>query len=137
QRKHLELAQKGIPVGGNRPFGYQKDKLTLEPSEAALLEEAAKDLLAGVGLHTICRRWNDAGVKTTVGNPWRKQVLRNLLLSPRLAGYRVYQGGIARDIDGNPVMGQYPPILERGTWEAVCAVLQDPARCSKYVHVGG
>jgi DNA invertase Pin-like site-specific DNA recombinase len=137
RRKHLELAQKGLPVGGNRPFGYKKDKTTLEPNEAALLQAAASDLLAGVGLHTICRRWNEAGILTTVGNPWRKQVLRNLLLSPRLAGYRVYQGGIARDPTGRPIMGQYPPILDMPTWEAVCAVLRDPARCGKHVHVGG
>ncbi len=137
RRKHLELAQQGIPVGGNRPFGYKKDKATLDPEEASLLQQAAKDLLAGVGLHTICRRWNEAGVLTTVGNPWRKQVLRNLLLSPRLAGYRVYQGAVARDPAGRPVRGQYPPVLDVETWEAVCAVLRDPARCGKHVHVGG
>jgi site-specific DNA recombinase len=137
RRKHLELAQNGVSVGGNRTFGYRKDKVTLEPDEAALLQQAASDLLAGVGLHTICRRWNEAGVKTTAGNAWRKSVLKNLVLSPRLAGYRVYQGGIARDVDGNPVTGMFPPILDVQTWEAVCAVLRDPARGGPHVHAGG
>lgn len=46
KRKHLELAQKGVPVGGNRPFGYTADKVTMEPQEARLIREAARDILA-------------------------------------------------------------------------------------------
>jgi site-specific DNA recombinase len=136
-RKHLELAQQGLPVGGNRPFGYKADKRTLDKREAKLIQVAAQDILKGVGLHTICRQWNERGIATTVGNPWRKQVLKNMMLSPRLAGYRVYQGGIARDDEGKPVTGQFPPVLDVPTWEAVCAVLTDPSRSGPHVHVGG
>jgi site-specific DNA recombinase len=137
RRKHLELAQKGIPVGGHRPFGFKRDKVTLEPSEVALIKEAAADVLAGVGVHTICRRWNEAGINTTAGNPWRRTVLKNLLMNPRIAGYRVYQGKIAVDPEGNPVRAVYPAILDLETWEAVCAALTDPSRSSKFAHVGG
>lgn len=56
RRKHLELAQKGVPVGGHRPFGYKTDKVTIEPAEAQLVRQAAEDILRGVGLHTIARR---------------------------------------------------------------------------------
>jgi DNA invertase Pin-like site-specific DNA recombinase len=137
KRKHLELAQQGVPVGGNRPFGYKADKRRLEPKEAKLIRQAAQDVLAGVGLHTICRRWNEAGVKTTRGNLWQKPVLRNMFLSPRLAGYRVYQGGIARRDDGSPVTGLFPPVLDEATWRAVCAVITDPSRSGPHVHSGG
>lgn len=123
KRKHLELARNGVPVGGNRPFGYRRDKKTLEKQEASLIVEAANQVLNGVGLHTIARQWNDRGIKTTCGNVWRTSVLRNLLRSPRLAGFRVYQGGIARNEDGSPVIGQHPPILDVETWEAVVALL--------------
>lgn len=137
RRKHLELAQKGVPVGGHRPFGYQADKVTIEPTEAELVRQAAKDILTGVGLHTIARRWNDAGVTTTAGNPWRRSVLKAMMLSPRLAGFRVYRGGIALDEQGEPVTGLYPALLDIEMWEAVCAVLTDPARGGRHVHVGG
>jgi DNA invertase Pin-like site-specific DNA recombinase len=137
KRKHLELAQKGVPVGGNRPFGYKADKITIEPAEAELIREATAQILSGVGLHTVCRAWNEQGVKTTRGNAWVKAVLRHMLLSPRLAGYRVYQGGIARNSSGQPVTGLYAPILDISTWEALCAHLTDPARSGAHVHPGG
>ncbi len=136
RRKHLELAMKGVPVGGHRPFGYEADKVTINPKEATLIRQAATDLTSGIGLHTIARRWNDDGILTTAGNPWRRQVLRHMMLSPRLAGYRVYQGEIARDQDGKAVTGLYPPILDIETWETVCAFLNDPAR-KRNVHKGG
>lgn len=135
-RKHLELAMSGVAVGGHRPFGYEHDKRTIRASEADLIRHAATDLLAGVGLHTIARRWNEAGVRATTGNLWRKTVLRNMLLSPRMAGFRVYRGGIARRPDGTAVTGLFEPILEVATWEAVVALLRDPAR-GKHVHLGG
>lgn len=137
KRKHLELAQKGVPVGGHRPFGYKADKRTLEPREAAQIRRAAADILSGVGVQTIVRRWNAEGITTTVGNPWRRSVLRNMMLSPRLAGFRVYQGGIAKDADGKPVRGLVAPVLDADTWEAVRALLTDPARSGPNVHSGG
>jgi len=137
KRKHLELAQKGVPVGGNRPFGFKADKVTIEPVEAQLIRAAADQILSGVGLHTICRAWNEKGITSTRGNPWVKAVLRNMLLSPRLAGFRVYQGGIARDTSGQPVTGMYPAILDVTKWEALCAYLTDPARSGQHVHPGG
>jgi DNA invertase Pin-like site-specific DNA recombinase len=136
KRKHLELAQRGVPVGGSRPFGWQDDHRTLDDAEASLLRQAAADVLAGVGLHTICRRWNEAGVTTPRENHWRRGVLKNVLLSPRLAGLRVHQGRVAVDEDGQPVRGQYEPVLDSETWEAVGAVLRDNARGGG-THVGG
>ncbi|MGD0082489.1 MAG: recombinase family protein [Acidimicrobiales bacterium] len=137
RRKHLELAQTGVPTGGWRPFGYLPDRRTLDVGEAQLIRRAAADVIGGVGLHTICRHWNEEGVLTTAGNIWRKTVLKSMLVSPRIAGYRVYRGGIARDEAGNPVRGLIEPILDLETWEKVKAVLQDPERSSKHSHLGG
>jgi site-specific DNA recombinase len=135
--KHHTIAQAGIPVGGSRPFGWNEDKRTLHPVESALMRKARADVLAGVGLHTICREWNEAGIRTPRGKEWVRTVLRNVLVSPRLAGYRVYQGGICRDHDGNPVMGQYTPILEIAEWEDVRDHLTRDGRYAAVVHRGG
>lgn len=136
-RKHRELALKGVAVGGNRAFGWKADRVTPEPEEVALCQEAAKDILSGVGLHTIARRWNEQGIRSSLGNLWQRQTIRQMFLSPRIAGFRVYQNELARDNEGNPVVGNYPPVLDVETWEAVCAVISDPGRSGKFAHVGG
>jgi hypothetical protein len=137
KRKHLELAQTDVPTGGWRPFGYKPDRRTLDPKEAALVRQAAADVLAGISMHSICRRWNEEGILTTASHPWRRQVMRTMLFSPRMAGYRVYQGKKALDADGEPVRGLIEPLLDDATWEAVKAVLVDPERSGKYSRAGG
>jgi site-specific DNA recombinase len=124
-RKHLELAQAGEPVGGTRPFGWRLDKRTLEPTEAAALQKAAVDVINGAALHTVTARWNEQGLMTPRGNPWEKTILKRVLLSPRLAGWRVHRGVVAVSPEGAPVRGAWTPILEDTTWEAVRAVLRE------------
>ena len=137
KRKHLELAQSGALVGSRRVFGYEEDRVTLRQSEVDLIREAAADIISGVGLHTIARRWNAQGVKTPYGNIWRQAPVRAMMLSPRLAGFRVHRKEIALDTEGNRVMAQRPPILDVETWEAVRATILDPARSGNHVHRGG
>ncbi len=127
-RKHLELAQAGEPVGGTRPFGWRQDKRSLEPVEAAALQAAAADVIHGAALHSVTARWNAQGLTTPRGNPWEKSTLKRVLLSPRLAGWRVHRGVVAVDPVGAPVRGAWAPILEHTTWEALGAVLRDPKR---------
>lgn len=123
RRKHLEIAMSGRPVGGTRPFGWKADRGTLEPVEAEAIRQAARDVLDGVPLRAVVRRMNDDGLRTTWGNEWESRVLRVLLLSPRLAGWRVYQGKVALDATGAPVRGQYEAILDQETADAVRVVL--------------
>jgi DNA invertase Pin-like site-specific DNA recombinase len=137
KRKHLELAQQGALVGTGRVFGYEDDRVTLKEDEAELIRQAATDIISGIALHAIARRWNEQGVKTPYGNIWRQAPLRQMMVSPRLAGYRVHQRAIALDTDGNPVMAQRPPILDVEVWEAVCATIRDRSRPDKHVHPGG
>lgn len=140
-RAHRQKAMAGIPVGGKRPFGWQGDKITLDTWESWLIQEAAKAIIRGKGLTTIAREWNESemgfGSPTPSGKPWSKQVLREVMLSPRLVGYRVYRGEIARDASGEPVKGLQEAILTLDTWEAVRAVLTDPARSGPHVHTEG
>lgn len=42
-----------------------------------------------------------------------------MLRSPRLAGWRVHQGMVALDKDGNQVRGQWEPIIEQDLWDAL------------------
>lgn len=122
-RKHLESAREGKPVAGTRPFGWQVGGRELDPKEAALIREAAADIIAGIGSYTIARQWNEAGVTTSTGRPWQGRVLGRMMKSPRLAGWRIHQGTIATGKDGQPVRGQWEPVLDQATFDAVVAAL--------------
>jgi DNA invertase Pin-like site-specific DNA recombinase len=137
KRKHLELAQNGEIVGTQRPFGYEDDRRTIRESEAELIRQAALDVLAGDSMHGIARRWNAQGITTSKGNGWRQTTFRNMILSPRHAGYRVHKGNIALDTEGKPVMAKRQPILDVATWEALHQFITDPARTGPSTHPGG
>ena len=132
KRKKLELAQAGKPSGGGRPFGYEADGLTVREPEAALIRAAANSILAGASVRSIREQWRaDDGETVTQeryrltgkGTPgrWSTTAVRSLLMSPRNAGLRQHQGEIIGD-------AIWPAILERETWEQLCAVLSDPSR---------
>lgn len=141
---HLSRALRGIPVGGTRPFGWEKDKRTLKKSEARLIHQAALDLLAGIGAHTIVKKWNDAGIRTsaltknddgTTGGLWCRRTFVLMMTNPRMAGIRTYgQPGkplhehYLIDETGKPIMGQWEKILTMKMWQAVVEVLAGPDR---------
>jgi site-specific DNA recombinase len=92
-RKHEESARRGLPqTGGHRLFGYSRDRLTVDEEEAALIREAVQRLTDGESLRGVCYDWEQRGVKTTAGRPWRPTTLKRLLTSPALAGVREHHG---------------------------------------------
>lgn len=127
RRAHLQRAQAGTVHHGSRAFGWQDDKSTLDPVEADLIRKAAADILDGVGLRAIVREWNDKGIRTARGNDWDHRALRQMLKGPRLAGWRVHQGEVARDATGAPVRGVWEPILTPEHHERVVAALMGRA----------
>jgi len=121
RRAMRQLAEQGRDTGGGRrPFGYTKDRVTVDESEAPLLREAARRVVAGDSLRGICTEWNNKGIRTSTGGKWANTVLRRTLISPRLAGYREHAGKL--------IPAVWPAILDQKTWEAVRAILTDPAR---------
>lgn len=119
---HRHKAALGEQTGGGfRPFGWQRDRITLEPTEAALIRRAVDDLMAGVPLTTLTGMWNAAGVPTSRGNgaAWTNRTIKEILLSPRMVGWRVYRGAVAVDAQGGPVRGPQQPILDLETWRSL------------------
>lgn len=125
-RAHLETAKSGKPVGGYRPFGWQDDRATLDPDEAALGRDALERLADGEGLRTICEEWAQLGILTRAGKPWTRKTLRQWALNPRLVGYRTYRREVLRDADGQPVIGQWQPMIGLDLYERVQARLRRP-----------
>ncbi|MBT9255865.1 recombinase family protein [Phycicoccus sp. MAQZ13P-2] len=122
KRKQRELAERGLPSGGGmRPFGFTPDRLHLDEAEAATIRTLASRLLAGEPLVSLVRWLQDSDIHTVTGKEWRTTTVRNLLLSPRIAGLREHQG---------QVIGKaaWPAIITEEDHARIVALLKDPAR---------
>lgn len=128
-----ELAAAGRWLGGLRPFGWRPapgdpGRLVLDDTEAGLIRAAAADVLAGVTVRAIARRWNDAGVTGSGGGRWTTTTVRTVLMRPRNAGLYEHRGQVAA-IPGGPA---WDPVVDEGTWRGICALLSDPGRRSNH-----
>jgi site-specific DNA recombinase len=111
-----------------RPFGWQADRITLEPAEAEAIREAARALLTGGTLSGICRDWAARGVhpvqsaKRGGRGQWTRTSVKAIMLSPRLAAMATYKGGRIE------TEAAWQPILAVEQWHAVRSVLMAPGR---------
>ncbi|MDG4783294.1 recombinase family protein [Micromonospora sp. WMMD961] len=134
KRKHRELAEEGVPVGSQRPFGWKADKLTLEPAEASEIRTAVMKIRGGVKPTGIMADWQDRGILTPHGNTWRWSPFMSMLRNPRLCGFRsrqvreVKETGAVHDrweivkrADGTEVVGKWEKIIDREEWEDLVA----------------
>lgn len=125
RRSHRSRAELGKPVGGTRPFGWQNDRLILDPVEAPLLAKAVEQFIAGRSMHAIVFGWQKLGVRTTLDNEWTTRSLRATLGNPRMCGWRRLNSEIVRDDKGNPIIGAWERIVEPEQWMAVDAILSE------------
>jgi site-specific DNA recombinase len=117
-----QAARAGRPaVSAWRPYGYTWNGLEVIEEEAAVIRRAAGRLLAGWSLYEVTRAANAAGAVGTTGRPFNTTRFKKILTSPRIAGLRSYRGEVV-------AAGAWPAILERATWEQVCAVFNDRGR---------
>ena len=121
RRMHAEKITKGEPNGGGRPYGYQRDRMTPEPAEAAVVVEVVERIAAGQTLTAIAKDLNVRGVPTARGARWTIANVRRMALNPRYIGRRVHEGR-----DAGPAV--YPGLVDEATWRRANALLRDPAR---------
>ncbi|SFA41272.1 Recombinase zinc beta ribbon domain-containing protein [Rhodococcoides kroppenstedtii] len=108
-RKAQERAEQGLPQQGrSRPFGYDRAYNVIE-SEAKMIREAYRRVVAGESLTSILYDWQDT--PTVSGGKWHRATLRAILRNPRNAGLRFYRG---REIG----VGTWEAIVPRDLWEA-------------------
>jgi DNA invertase Pin-like site-specific DNA recombinase len=147
-------ARKAAP----RPFGYEDDRTTRRPAEAAALEWAAGYLIRKGNVSGVCREWARRGLrpaqlpfgpvergKAALAG-WTRSSVVTIMTNPRNAGFMTYlsqadrkalaeagqprpqHAPVLADDDGQPVMGKWEPILTPQVWEAVVRRLADPDR---------
>lgn len=98
---------------GGRAFGFESDGLTHVSRETAILRRVARAILRGHSLGSAVSGLRAQGVLTTAGNTMSQNTLRRILISPRTAGLMP---------DGER-KAAWKPVLDRGTWEMVRAIL--------------
>jgi DNA invertase Pin-like site-specific DNA recombinase len=122
RRAQLQAAERGLPGGGPRAFGYDPDGLTVREAEADALRLAYASLLAGRSMVGIARDLDAAGFVTgRLGKRFNHSSARAVLINPRNAGLRAYRGNIV-----GPAV--WPGIVDEDTWRAAHALLTDSER---------
>lgn len=132
-----QRAEKGVAFWTRRPFGYDRTadgKVFAVKAEADAIREAAALILDGATLTSVVGKWNAAGYRTTYskkhketgevegGKPWGVTQLRRVLLNPRYAGKRLYNGV------EQATAGAWEPILDPETSNRLELLLTDPRR---------
>lgn len=132
-RNRADLAM-GKPTKGLRPFGWEKDRMTIRETEAKHIRNAYKDILEkGESVWSIAQKWNKLGLKTeSMVNPrksrfdgvvrvppgvWTTTTVRSLLIRPRNAGILMSDGA-------EMPKSLIQPIVSRQDWEALCASIK-------------
>jgi DNA invertase Pin-like site-specific DNA recombinase len=136
RRANRQRAESGNAYWTRRPFGYDRDKggVHIVAAEAAAIRDGAQKILAGATLSSVVREWNAAGLRTTFrrrdadtrerapeGGPWGVTQLRRVMINPRYAGQRVYNGEDMGE-------GAWEPILDPETFRELEEKLTDPSR---------
>ncbi|SDN79713.1 recombinase family protein [Geodermatophilus sp. DSM 45219] len=115
------------PVG--RSFGFEKGGEIVKPDEAEAIRLAAKLILDGASLNEVARVWMENGTKPIRGEKWFRTTVRYTLMRPRNAGLVSYKGEILGE-------GSFDAILDRDTWERMCAAISDRSSLSRAQYKG-
>ena len=98
-----------------RPYGYEPDRYTIRQDEAEVIRLAAAKVLDGESLRSVAESLNTQGILTPPGNPWKPNVLRRILTSPRVAGKVLGRDGKTKKAD-------WPAILDDKTHKKLVAL---------------
>ena len=118
-RKHK--AERGEWTGNKRPFGFEKNGVTIRPAERDAVAWACGQILSGMSMAATAKALNQKGILSSTGRPWDSRTLGRMLLRPRNAGLSVHKGRVVGK-------AQWPALVDELTWRGVVAVLSDPAR---------
>lgn len=115
----IAFGLRGIPIIGDDGL-RTGTRIDHHPVNAPLVREAARRVLAGESLYSVCRDWARRGILTQRGTNWRSSVLRSALITPSVVGIREHEGSEHRV--------PWEPILDREQWENLRTLLLDPSR---------
>ncbi|WP_345803039.1 recombinase family protein [Microbacterium sp. AZCO] len=126
-RAKAQAVDEGRYRGGRRPYGFQKDGVTIVPHEAEVIVWATNSILEGRSIRALVAELNAKGEKSTSGKKWATNAFRDMVLRPRNAGL-ISTG--QRSHGNFKIRGKavWPPIVSKKTFKAVEDKLTDPGR---------
>lgn len=135
RRAKQQKAREGGYRGGPRPYGYEKDGVTVREDEAEVIRYVTTAVLAGRSMHALARELNAKGLTTSTGKPWTQPRIKDVAIRPRNAGL-IHHGradGRTEGRDGRlefQIVGKatWPAIVTEDEWRAVHSMLVDPSR---------
>jgi DNA invertase Pin-like site-specific DNA recombinase len=108
-----DRARDGRPhTSARRPYGYATDAQTVIEAEAQVLREMFARYLDGATPREIAGELNDRGQPAAGGGLWHPASVRRMLRSRHVTGIRVFRGEAFGE-------GDWPAIIDRGTWAEV------------------
>lgn len=139
-RKRVLRAVRANAVAG-RPhgrmlYGYAREydpasgvlvRQVIREDQAVNVREAATRVLAGESIRSVSLDYGRRGITAPQGGVWSPVQLREALLNPAYAAFRVHKDEIIGD-------AQWPPILTADQHRALVAKLTDPARLTTREH---
>jgi site-specific DNA recombinase len=115
RRRQADKAERGEFHGGRRAFGHNANRTKIVAKEAKLIREAARRVLGGEEMMSVCNDFIRRSIPSATGGRWRSDTLKSLLQQPRLAGLRDHHGQVVAD-------ATWPAILDRDTHERLVAL---------------
>jgi DNA invertase Pin-like site-specific DNA recombinase len=119
-RRHAQAKRAGVMVG-SRGYGFTTTGDVIS-DEAEVIRRMAEAVEAKVNLSDFLAKLKAEGVVGKTGKPFSHRTMQEVLCSPRTAGYRVDRSeadGIAKDAQGNPIIGRQAPILPLAQWQRI------------------
>ncbi|MFI2473066.1 recombinase family protein [Nocardia xishanensis] len=122
----------------HRPYGYERDGVTVRETEAGVLREMATRMLAGESLRKIAVDLNGRGITTSVGAQWSGEKVKRVVLNPRNGGLVAHLGEVVARAPGTALIGE-------ADWERLTAMFAARGKgrpasaeyvCSGLVHCG-
>jgi site-specific DNA recombinase len=122
RREVQQRAEQGRPHGG-KAYGWNRinGRDVLDPTEAAVVRDIAKELLSGVSVNSVTTYLNTLGIPSPAGREWSRVTVRHVVLRERNAGFRRHQGRILGK-------GDWEPIFDEDTYYRLHTLLGDPER---------
>lgn len=116
KRSNEQNIAEGRPAPGRRPYGWEKDGITLREDEAAIVRSVYAALLAGESLRALVRDLNARGIPSPQETPWTAFKLKQLVDRERNHGALIRYGV---EQQTSLVM----PIVDRDTHEKAQAII--------------
>jgi Enterobacteriaceae phage serine recombinase len=137
-----EARDRGVRLG-QRSYGFKQDGVTQIRKEAKLLKVAAKRLLRGESMSSICDRWNRLGLTSAKGGKWHATHLRRMFTNPPTMAIigeddykalsRLFSDPQGRQKQGRPAQHLLSGILLCGACTSPMYALQGRVRGTKTV----